>query len=46
MFRLTDETRAAIISILRDQFGLTQTDDEINTVIDNIIDVVKKQFGM
>jgi hypothetical protein len=46
MFRLTDETRAAIVTILRDQFGLTQTDDEINATIDQIIDVVKKQFGM
>jgi hypothetical protein len=45
MFNLTDETRAAIVSILRDRFGLTQTDDEINTVIDEVVDAVKKQFG-
>lgn len=46
MFNLTDETRATIISILRDKFGVTQTDDEINTVIDEIVDAVKRQFGM
>lgn len=46
MFRLTDETRAAIVTILRDHFNLTQTDDEINTVIDLVVDTVKKQFGM
>jgi|688.fasta_scaffold398546_3 hypothetical protein len=45
MFNLTDETRSAIISILRDRFGLTQTDDEINTVIDEIVTAVKAQFG-
>lgn len=46
MFNLTDETRSAIITILRDKFGVTQTDDEINTVIDEIVDTVKRQFGM
>ena len=46
MFNLTDETRSAIISILRDKFGLTQTDEEINTVIDEVVDAVKRQFGM
>jgi hypothetical protein len=46
MFNLTDETRSAIVSILRDRFGITQTDDEINTVIDEIVTAVKAQFGM
>jgi len=46
MFNLSDETRSTIISILRDRFGITQTDDEINTVIDEIVDAVKRQFGM
>lgn len=45
MFNLTDETKSAIVSILRDKFGLTQTDDEINAVIDQIVDTVKAQFG-
>ena len=45
MFNLTDETRAAIVSILRDRFGLTQTDDEINAVIDEVVSAVKAQFG-
>ena len=46
MFKLTDETRSAIVSILRNKFGLTQTDEEINTVIDEVVDAVKRQFGM
>ena len=46
MFNLTDDTRAAIVTILRDKFGLTQTDDEINAVIDEVVDAVKRQFGM
>lgn len=45
MFNLTNETRAAIVSILRDRFGLTQTDDDINDVIDEVVDAVKRQFG-
>ena len=46
MFKLTDETRTAIVTILKDKFGLTQSDDEINLVIDEIVDTVKRQFGM
>lgn len=46
MFNLTDETRSAIITIVRERFDVTQTDDEINTVIDEIVDTVKRQFGM
>ena len=46
MFKLTDETRSAIVAILKDRFGLTLRDEDINNVIDEIIDVVKKQFGM
>ena len=46
MFNLTDETRSTIITILRDRFGVTQTDDEINAVIDEIVSAVKRQFGM
>jgi hypothetical protein len=45
MFNLTDETRTAIVSILREKFGITQTDEEINAVIDQIVDTVKAQFG-
>jgi hypothetical protein len=46
MFTLTDETRAAIVDILKEKFSLTQTDDEINVVIDEVVDTVKRQFGM
>jgi tellurite resistance protein len=46
MFKLTDETRTAIVAILKDKFSLTQSDDEINSVIDEIVDMVKRQFGM
>lgn len=45
MFNLSDETRNAIIAIVRERFGVTQTDDEINAVIDEIVDTVKRQFG-
>ena len=46
MFKLTDETRSAIVDILKEKFNLTQTDDEINVVIDEVVDTVKRQFGM
>ena len=46
MFTLTDETRSAIVDILKEKFSLTQTDDEINVVIDEVVDTVKRQFGM
>jgi hypothetical protein len=46
MFDLTDETRTAIVSILRERFPLDEyTDDKINAVIDEVVDTVKKQFG-
>jgi nucleoid DNA-binding protein len=47
MFKLTDETRAEIIAILREKFEIPQNSDEqINEVLDEVIDVVKRQFGM
>ena len=46
MFKLTDETRSAIIDILKNRFGLTQRDEDISSVIDEIVAVVKAQFGM
>ena len=46
MFELTEETRAAIIAILREKFDLSQPDDEISGVIDEVVDTVKRQFGM
>jgi tellurite resistance protein len=46
MFNLTDETRTAIITILREQFPLDEyTDDKINAVIDEVVSAVKAQFG-
>lgn len=46
MFELNEETRANIVEILRSKFDLTQTDDEISAVIDEVVDTVKRQFGM
>lgn len=46
MFELNEETRANIVEILRGKFDLTQTDDEISAVIDEVVDTVKRQFGM
>jgi hypothetical protein len=46
MFDLTDETRTAIISILRERFPIDEyTDDKINSVIDEVVTTVKAQFG-
>ena len=46
MFKLTDETRETIVALLRERFALTQTDGEIKDVIDEVVNDVKKQFGM
>ena len=46
MFNLSDETRNDIVVILRERFGLTQEDETINSVIDEVVDRVKSQFGM
>ena len=46
MFNLTDETRSAIIDILRERLAVGKTDDELNAIIDEIVTVVKAQFGM
>lgn len=45
MFNLTDETRSAIIAIIRERLVVGKTDDELNAVIDEIVTVVKAQFG-
>ena len=48
MFNLTEETREAIIAILRNRLGVTtetHSDADINTVIDEVVDTVKAQFG-
>jgi hypothetical protein len=47
MFNLTDETRTSIIAFLREKMELTPvdyTDDQLNDIIDQIVDIVKKQF--
>jgi hypothetical protein len=46
MFNLSDQTREEIVAILRERFSLTQSDENINEVIDEVVDAVKKQFGM
>ena len=46
MFELTEETRNNVIAILREHFGLQgHSDGEINAVIDEVVNVVKAQFG-
>ena len=45
MFNLTDETRSAIILILRERLAAGKTDDELNAVIDEVLTTVKAQFG-
>ena len=46
MFELSEETRNNIVEILRDKFALTHSDEEISVVIDEVVDTVKRQFGM
>lgn len=45
MFNLTDETRAAMILLLRERLAAGKTDDELNVVIDEMVALVKAQFG-
>lgn len=45
MFELSEETRNAIVAILRDRFALDQDDAAINAVIDEVVSTVKAQFG-
>lgn len=48
MFELTQETKDAIISYLRTASVVDPdvTDENLNVVIDNIVTIVKRQFGM
>jgi len=45
MFELTEETRAAIVEILKTRLDIKHTDEEINEVINQVVDSVKAQFG-
>jgi hypothetical protein len=46
MFELNDETRDAIVTILRERFNLTkESNEDINAVIDEVVTTVKAQFG-
>lgn len=48
MFELTEETRSSIIALLRERIYDHEkyTDGELNALIDEVVDVVKRQFGM
>jgi len=47
MFELTEETRVNIIELLRERLDLSdKTDDELNEIIDEVVNTVKRQFGM
>jgi CheY-specific phosphatase CheX len=45
MFELSEETRKNIIAVLRERLDVTKTDEEINSAIDELVNVVKSQFG-
>lgn len=50
MFELTPETKAEIAALLRERLDLHYedhyTDDHLIEVIDEVVTVVKRQFGM
>ena len=46
MFELTEETRNSVIALLREKMEISHyTDDELNSIIDDVVNIVKKQFG-
>lgn len=45
MFELNEETRNNIVAILRERFDLSQSDEDISAVIDEVVSTVKAQFG-
>ena len=46
MFELTEETRNNIIALLRESMDIDHvTKDELNSIIDEMVIIVKAQFG-
>lgn len=46
MFELTEETRNNIIALLREKMDIDHvTKDELNSIIDDMVNIVKAQFG-
>jgi hypothetical protein len=48
MFELSDETRTQIIELARTHFSITpeqHSDEDINNFIDEVVSLVKRQFG-
>jgi hypothetical protein len=45
MFELNEDTRAAIVEIIKTRLDVKHTDEEINEVINEVVDTVKSQFG-
>ena len=46
MFELTEETRNNVIALLREKMEISHyTDDELNSILDEVVAIVKKQFG-
>ena len=47
MFQITEETRKACVDIIRDHLAVDHVSDEqLEDIIDEMIAVVKRQFGM
>ena len=49
MFELSDETRSQIIALARKHFNITEkqhSDEDVNNFIDEVVSIVKSQFGM
>lgn len=47
MFELSEETKANVVAYLRESGVVTMdvTDDQLEEVLDNVVAIVKKQFG-
>lgn len=47
MFELTQETKDAVIAYLRDSGVIVKeaSDEVLEVVLDNVVSIVKKQFG-
>mgnify|MGYP003353700197 CR=1 FL=1 len=46
MFELTEETRNNVIALLREKMEIDHlTNEELNSIIDDVVNIVKAQFG-
>lgn len=47
MFELTEQTRIDVVAVMREKLPVEgMTDEELNQVLNEVVDVVKRQFGL